>query len=158
MTQDDEYVQPLIEEIVGKYHAGFAVSYNHVTHVIMSATPPTEPRPATSLTIRSTGRGIRGLGSLTCKTSFETYSQSFPILVATLLSPNSNPITELKIYKMGSCDPTLTAFTPNKYPGMTNEFVCVTNLDQTGTVIGASGYWNTIHVARRCSRPRRRTK
>ncbi|KAF8553911.1 hypothetical protein OG21DRAFT_1485081 [Imleria badia] len=41
--------------------------------------------------------------------------------------------------EMGSYDPTLAAFTPMKYLGATNETLCVTNLDQIGMVLGASG-------------------
>ncbi|KAH7921271.1 FabD/lysophospholipase-like protein [Leucogyrophana mollusca] len=161
MTQNDEYVQQLIEEIAGKYHAGFAVSYNDVTardngrHFINGTTASNF---FDDTLVHGAGYTWSGVANLT---SFETYSQPFPILVATLLSPNgnfstlipgggliipqSNPIIELNVYEMGSYDPTLAAFTPMKYLGTTNESVCVTNLDQTGTVIGASGDWNTIY-------------
>jgi lysophospholipase len=59
--------------------------------------------------------------------------------------------------EMGSYDPTLAAFTPMKYLGTMNESICVTNYDQTGLVIGASGDWNTyyntsVEAPFRCSR------
>ncbi|OJA09409.1 hypothetical protein AZE42_03065, partial [Rhizopogon vesiculosus] len=93
--------------------------------------------------------------------TFVSYEQPFPILVATLLSPNgnmsnvipdssfivpiSNPIMELNVYEMGSYDPTLAAFTPMEYLGTMNESICVTNYDQAGLVMGASGDWNTYY-------------
>lgn len=116
---------------------------------------------------------------LYARSTIAAYQQPFPILVATLLSPNANfstvipdssfviptssPIIELNICEtsrvhvrrfayvypyldeMGSYDPTLAAFTPMKYLGTTNETLCVTNLDQIGTVVGASGEWNTYY-------------
>ncbi|KAH7909777.1 lysophospholipase catalytic domain-containing protein [Hygrophoropsis aurantiaca] len=161
MTLNDEYVQELIEEIAGKYHAGFAVSYNDVTardngRHFVNGTSASNFFDDTLL--HGAGYLWSGVADLT---SFQSYSQPFPILVATLLSPNanfstlipgggliipqSNPIIELNPYEMGSFDPTLSAFTPMKYLGTVNETVCVTNLDQTGIVIGASGDWNTIY-------------
>ncbi|KAH7926953.1 FabD/lysophospholipase-like protein [Leucogyrophana mollusca] len=160
-TMNDEYIQELIEEISGKYHAGFAVSYNDVTsrdngrHFVNGTT-------ADNFADNTLLHGAGYLWSAVANVStFASYSQPFPILVATLLSPNgnmstlipggtfivpqSNPIMEMNVYEMGSYDPTLAAFAPMKYLGTTNESVCVTNYDQIGTVVGASGDWNTIY-------------
>ncbi|KIJ62090.1 hypothetical protein HYDPIDRAFT_30641 [Hydnomerulius pinastri MD-312] len=160
-TMNNEYLALLIEEIRGKYEAGFAVSFNDITsrdngrHFVNGTN--VENFNDTTL-LHGAGYTWSGTSNLTTITS---YQQPFPILVATLLSPNgnfstvipdssdiiptSNPIIELNIYEMGSYDPTLAAFTPMKYLGTTNETLCVTNLDQIGTVVGSSGDWNTFY-------------
>ncbi|KAH7915065.1 lysophospholipase catalytic domain-containing protein [Hygrophoropsis aurantiaca] len=160
-TLNNEYVQDLIDEIAGKYHAGFAVSYNDVTsrdngRHFVNGTDAANFFDDTL--VHGAGYTWSGVANVS---TIQAYQQPFPILVATLLSPNgnmsnlipggtfivpqSNPIMEMNIYELGSYDPTLAAFTPMKYLGTTNESVCVTNYDQIGTVVGASGDWNTIY-------------
>ncbi|KAN0092656.1 Acyl transferase/acyl hydrolase/lysophospholipase [Tylopilus felleus] len=153
-TQQTPYLNNTMNNkyLRGNYNAGYPVPFNDVTS-------------------RDNGYTWSGMASLSTITS---YQQPFPILVATLLSPNANfstvilnssfiiPTSLSSIYvrsrqftraifaqvkpcldKMGSHDPTLAAFTLMKYLSTTNETLCVTNLDQIGTVVGASGDWNT---------------
>ncbi|CCM05463.1 uncharacterized protein FIBRA_07684 [Fibroporia radiculosa] len=160
-TQNAEYLQELIDEIRGKYAAGFSVSYNDITardngrHFVNG----TNAENFFNDTL------LHGAGytwsSVPNVPTFASYSQPFPILIATLLSPNgnfsniipnssdivptSNPIMEMNVFEMGSYDPTLAAFTPMKYLGTTNDSVCWTNYDQTAFVVGASGDWNTFY-------------
>ncbi|KAG0693091.1 lysophospholipase catalytic domain-containing protein [Suillus ampliporus] len=160
-TQNDEYLQLLIGEVRGKFEAGFAVSYVDVIardngrHFVNG----------TDLSNFFDDSLVHGAGytwsGVANVSTFMSYEQPFPILVATLLSPNgnmstvipnssfivptSNPIMELNVYEMGSYDPTLAAFTPMKYLGTMNESICVTNYDQAGLVMGASGDWNTFY-------------
>ncbi|KIJ62091.1 hypothetical protein HYDPIDRAFT_95112 [Hydnomerulius pinastri MD-312] len=160
-TENNAYMMELIEEIRGKYEAGFAVAFNDFSsrdngrHFING----------TSYSNYFDNTQLHGAGytwsAVANLSTFATYEQPFPILVATLVSPNgnfstlipggtfivpqSNPIMEFNVFEMGSYDPTLAAFTPMKYLGTINETLCVTNLDQTGTVIGASGQWNTVY-------------
>ncbi|CCM05468.1 uncharacterized protein FIBRA_07689 [Fibroporia radiculosa] len=160
-TQNAEYIQELIEEMRGKYEAGFAVSYNDVTardngrHFVNGTTAANF---FDTTLVHGAGYTWSGVANVS---TFANYSQPFPILVATLLSPNgnfstvipdssfiiptSNPIMELNVYELGSYDPNLAAFTPMQYLGTTNNSVCYTNYDNTGLIIGASGDWNTIY-------------
>lgn len=160
-TQNEQYAQLLIEEIRGKFEAGFAVSYVDVVardngRHFVNGTDVTNF--ADESLVHGAGYTWSGVANVS---TFLSYEQPFPILVATLLSPNgnmsnlvpnspfivptSNPIMELNIYEMGSYDPTLAAFTPMKYLGTMNESICATNYDQTGLIMGASGDWDTYY-------------
>ncbi|KAG2125810.1 lysophospholipase [Suillus clintonianus] len=156
-TQNAEYIQLLVDEVRGKFEAGFSVSYVDVI-------------------ARDNGRHfvngtdinnfydeflVHGAGytwsAVANVSTFMAYEQPFPIILATLLSPNgnlstvvpgfliptSNPVVELNVLcvsdEMGSYDPTLAAFTPMKYLGTANESICATNFDQTSFIMGASG-------------------
>ncbi|KAG2123253.1 lysophospholipase catalytic domain-containing protein [Suillus clintonianus] len=160
-TQNNEYIQLLVEEVRGKFEAGFAVSYVDVVardngrHFVNGT--DVNNFFDESL-VHGAGYTWSGVANIS---TFLSYEQPFPILVATLLSPNgnmstvipnssfiiptSNPIMELNVYEMGSYDPTLAAFTPMKYLGTMNESICATNYDQTGLIAGASGDWNTYY-------------
>ncbi|KAG6373883.1 acyl transferase/acyl hydrolase/lysophospholipase [Boletus reticuloceps] len=97
------------------------------------------------------GAGIL-FSSLAQSESFASYTTPFPILVSDISSPGqntsniiqgdfvpiSNPLVEFNVYEMGSFDPMLSAFTPTKYLGTTNNSVCITNFDQLSLVAGTS--------------------
>ncbi|KAG6373882.1 lysophospholipase [Boletus reticuloceps] len=147
-----QYLTNLIEELKGKYHAGYPVTFadywsrtlaRHFVNGTFSSNFFDESY--------THGAGI--LWSSVAETeSFTSYTIPFPIVVSDLSAPGqntsniisedfipiSNPIIEFNVYEMGSFDPMLSAFAPTKYLGTTNNSVCVTNYDQSSLVAGSS--------------------
>ncbi|KIJ59975.1 hypothetical protein HYDPIDRAFT_117882 [Hydnomerulius pinastri MD-312] len=160
-TTDNEYIQTLIEEVRGKFEAGFALSFNDVyardfaRHVINGTNADNFMDASLAHGAGLTFSGISNVSS------FVSYSQPFPIIVATLISqhanfstivnsstvnvPQSSPMFEINVYELGSYDPTLAAFTPMKYIGTTNSSMCVTGYDQTTFLVGASSDFDTVY-------------
>ncbi|KAF8139033.1 lysophospholipase catalytic domain-containing protein [Boletus edulis] len=147
-----EYFTALVEEMQGKYHAGFPVSMadfwaralaRHFVNGTYSSNFFDESY--------THGAGIL-FSSLAQSESFASYTIPFPILVSDISSPGqntsniiqgdfvpiSNPLVEFNVYETGSFDPMLSAFTPTKYLGTTNNSVCITNFDQLSLVAATS--------------------
>ncbi|KAF8139034.1 lysophospholipase [Boletus edulis] len=156
-----EYLINLIEELEGKYRAGYSVTFadywsrtlaRHFVNGTFSSNFFDESY--------THGAGI--LWSSVAETeSFASYAIPFPIVVSDLSAPGentsnivsgdyiptSNPIFEFNVFEMGSFDPMLSAFAPTKYLGTTNNSVCVTNYDQSSLVAGSSSeLFNTFNL------------
>ncbi|KAF8432987.1 lysophospholipase catalytic domain-containing protein [Boletus edulis BED1] len=156
-----EYLINLIEELEGKYRAGYPVTFadfwsrtlaRHFVNGTFSSNFFDESY--------THGAGI--LWSSVAETeSFASYAIPFPIIVSDLSAPGentsnivsgdyiptSNPIFEFNVFEMGSFDPMLSAFAPTKYLGTTNNSVCVTNYDQSSLVAGSSSeLFNTFNL------------
>ncbi|KAH7887262.1 lysophospholipase catalytic domain-containing protein [Phlebopus sp. FC_14] len=149
---DTEYLTDLVDEIKGKYDAGYAVTLadfwaralaRHFVNGTFSANFFDESY--------THGAGI--LWSDVANTpSFTSYTIPFPIVVTDLDAagqntsaeisgdyiPLTNPIIEFNVFEMGSFDPMLSAFAPTKYLGSRNNSICVTNYDQSALVTGSS--------------------
>ncbi|KAF8555547.1 hypothetical protein OG21DRAFT_1507556 [Imleria badia] len=149
---DTEYLNDLVKELQGKYHAGFIVTFadywsRSLARHFLNGTFPSnfydEPY--------SHGAGILW-SSVNETESFISYTTPFPIAVSDLSAPGQNtsdiisgeftsissPIFEFNVFEMGSFDPMLSAFAPTKYLGTTNDTICVTNYDQLSLVAGSS--------------------
>lgn len=91
--------------------------------------------------------------------SFASFNQPYPIILANVQSPGenrstivqnsftplSNTVFEFSPYETGSWDPSLAAFTPTAYLGTTlrsgqpiNSSACVTGFDNAGFLLGTS--------------------
>ncbi|KAG6373884.1 hypothetical protein JVT61DRAFT_6037 [Boletus reticuloceps] len=156
-----QYLINLIEELKGKYRAGYPVTFadywsrtlaRHFVNGTFSSNFFDESY--------THGAGI--LWSSVAETeSFASYAIPFPIVVSDLSAPGqdtssiisgdfipiSNPLIEFNVFEMGSFDPMLSAFAPTKYLGTTNNSVCVTNYDQSSLVAGSSSeLFNTFNL------------
>ncbi|KAG1736436.1 lysophospholipase catalytic domain-containing protein [Suillus paluster] len=158
---DTEYYTDLVEELRGKYDAGYVVTFadywaralaRHFTNGTFSSNFFDESY--------THGAGILW-SAVANTTSFTSYSIPFPIVVADLQAPGqnsseiiagdyvplTNPIFEFNVFETGSFDPQLSAFTPTKYLGTTNNSICITNYDQSAFVAGSSSeLFNTANV------------
>ncbi|KAI8996224.1 lysophospholipase [Trametes punicea] len=109
------------------------------------------------------GAGIT-LSSVAEVSSFRSYQQPFPIVLADSITghPNAsviinetgvviplvNPIYEFNVYETGSFDPALGAFTPTRYLGSPNKSVCATGFDQLSFIEGTSStLFNTLNTS-----------
>ncbi|KAG1739567.1 lysophospholipase [Suillus lakei] len=142
-TQNMEYIQLLVDEVRGKFDAGFAVSFVDVIsrdngrHFVNGT--DVNNFFDESL-VHGAGYTWSGVANVS---TFMSYEQPFPIILATLLSPSgnsstvipgyliptSNPVVEFNVYEMGSYDPTLAAFTPTKYLGTANDVIMGASAD-----------------------------
>ncbi|OBZ76687.1 Lysophospholipase 2 [Grifola frondosa] len=157
-TADNEtniaYLEEIIQEPSGKYAAGFQVSRAddlsrlYARHFVNG----------TNVNNFFNNSLLHGAGitfsAIADVPSFNAYEQPFPILVADSFSPNgnmstmldwtgvavplTNPIYEFNVFEMGSFDPMLSAFTPTKYLGSSNDSTCVTNFDQVSFIVSTS--------------------
>ncbi|KAF8432990.1 lysophospholipase [Boletus edulis BED1] len=149
---DTEFFTSLVEELQGKYHTGFPVTFadfwsrglaRHFVNGTFSSNFYDE----------SYAHGAGILWSAVAETeSFTSHTIPFPIVVSDLSAPGqntsniisedvipiSNPIIEFNVYEMGSFDPMLSAFASTKYLGTTNNSICITNYDQSSLVAGSS--------------------
>ncbi|KAG1766918.1 lysophospholipase catalytic domain-containing protein [Suillus placidus] len=149
---DTEYYTNLVDELRGKYDAGYVVTFadywgrtlaRHFTNGTFSSNFYDESY--------THGAGILW-SAVANTTSFASYSIPFPIVVTNLQAagqnsseiiagdsiPITNPIFEFNVFETGSFDPQLSAFAPTKYLGTTNNSICVTNYDQSALVTGSS--------------------
>ncbi|KAF9235204.1 lysophospholipase catalytic domain-containing protein [Melanogaster broomeanus] len=152
LVTDTEYITDLVDELMGKYDAGYPVTLadfwaralaRHFVNGTFSANLYDESY--------THGAGILWSG-VAETTSFTSYMIPFPIVVTDLSAPGqnasndisgniipiSNPIMEFNVFEMGSFDPMLSAFAPTKYLGTKNNSVCITNYDQSALVTGTS--------------------
>ncbi|KAF9226992.1 hypothetical protein BS17DRAFT_697035 [Gyrodon lividus] len=149
---DTEYITDLVDELKGKYDAGYPVTFadfwaralaRHFVNGTFSSNFYDESY--------THGAGILWSG-VAETTSFTSYTIPFPIVVTDLDAPGqnasndipgdyipiSNPIMEFNVFEMGSFDPMLSAFAPTMYLGTRNNSVCITNYDQSALVAGSS--------------------
>ncbi|KIK99016.1 hypothetical protein PAXRUDRAFT_133001 [Paxillus rubicundulus Ve08.2h10] len=149
---DTEYLNNLIDELAGKYHAGYPVTFadfwaRGLARHFVNGTFASNFYDESYLH----GAGILWSG-VAETTSFTSYMIPFPIVVTDLTAPGqnasndipgniipiSNPIIEFNVFEMGSFDPMLSAFAPTKYLGTRNNSICITNYDQSALVTGSS--------------------
>ncbi|KAG2142746.1 lysophospholipase [Suillus bovinus] len=151
-TIDTQYYTDLAYELLGKYDAGYVVTFadywarmlaRHFANGTFSSNFYNESY--------THGAGILW-SAVTNTTSFASYSIPFPIVTADLQAlgqnsseiiaedyiPLTNPIIEFNVFETGSFDPQLSAFAPTKYLGTTNNSICVTNYDQSAFIAGSS--------------------
>ncbi|KAG8219070.1 putative lysophospholipase [Butyriboletus roseoflavus] len=149
---DAEYLVQLVEELEGKYDAGYNVTFADVWSRALARHFVNGTFPSNFYDESYThGAGI--LWSSVSETeSFTSYAMPFPIVVSDVLAPGqntsndlpgdyvpiSNPIFEFNVFEMGSYDPMLSAFAPTKYLGTRNNSICITNYDQSALVAGTS--------------------
>ncbi|OAX38862.1 hypothetical protein K503DRAFT_717526 [Rhizopogon vinicolor AM-OR11-026] len=158
---DMEYYTNLVEELRGKYNAGYVVTFADFWARALARHFTNGTFPSNFFDESYThGAGILWSG-VANTTSFMSYSIPFPIVVADLQAPDqnsseiivgdeiplTNPIMEFNVFEMGTFDPQLSAFTPTKYLGTTNNSICVTNYDQSSLVAGSSSeLFNTYNL------------
>ncbi|KAG0700944.1 lysophospholipase catalytic domain-containing protein [Suillus ampliporus] len=157
---DTEYYTDLVEELRGKYDAGYVVTFadfwgralaKHFANGTFSSNFFDESY--------THGAGILW-SAVANTTSFTSYSIPFPIVVTDLQAPGqnsseiiagdyvplTNPIFEFNVFEMGTFDPQLSAFVPTQYLGTTNNSICITNYDQSAFLAGSSsGLFNTAN-------------
>ncbi|TFY63535.1 hypothetical protein EVJ58_g3197 [Rhodofomes roseus] len=145
----------LITEIQGKLLAGYPVSIVDLWARIL-ARHFTNGTSANNYFDSSLphGAGIT-FSSLTNLSTFVSYSQPFPIVVADSRSwsanfsnlypdsddnvPLTNPVYEFSVYEMGSFDPSLAAFTPMQYLGTEpGSDTCTVGFDQLSFIAATS--------------------
>ncbi|KAF8555545.1 lysophospholipase [Imleria badia] len=158
---DTEYVTDLVEELEGKYDAGYAVTFADFWARALARHFANGTFPSNFYN-ESYAHGAGILWSSVAETeSFTSYSTPFPIIVSDLSAPGqnaseiisgdyipiSNPIFEFNVFEMGSFDPMLSAFAPTKYLGTTNNSICITNYDQSALVAASSSeLFNVFNV------------
>ncbi|KAH7921091.1 hypothetical protein BV22DRAFT_1020027 [Leucogyrophana mollusca] len=149
---DAEYLTDLVDELKGKYDAGYVVTFADfwaralARHFANGTT-------LSNFFDESYTHGAGILWSEVANTSsFASYSIPFPIVVVDLDASNqneseiisgdfvplTNPIMEFNVFEMGSYDPMLSAFAQTKYLGTTNTSICITGYDQSSFVAGSS--------------------
>ncbi|KAG2073383.1 lysophospholipase [Suillus decipiens] len=151
-TMDDEYYLAVAEELLGKYYAGYVVTFADVWARTI-ARHFANGTDSSNFYNESYTHGAGILWSAVANTtSFASYSIPFPIVVADLQAPGqnsseiiagdfeplTNPIFEFNVFETGSFDPQLSAFVPTKYLGTTNNSICVTNYDQSAFIAASS--------------------
>ncbi|KAJ6538742.1 lysophospholipase catalytic domain-containing protein [Mycena sp. CBHHK59/15] len=153
------YWSVLIEEMSGKFTAGFPVTFidmwsRAVARHFVNGTTRADLLGNTTLH----GAGVT-FSSVSELPTFKSHTQPFLIVLFTTnsvhgnssnefngdtLVPVSNPIYEVNVYEMGSYDPLLSAFTPTKYLGTQNSSVCVTGFDQASFMEATSSAFFTV--------------
>ncbi|TBU29698.1 lysophospholipase [Dichomitus squalens] len=155
IIRDAEYLVDIVDEVSGKFSAGFPVT---VTDVWARALSRHFANGTTAANFFDDnlphGAGIT-FSSIVNVSSFVNHEQPFPIVVAdSLVSrtngsavtedgdlvPLTNPIYEFNPFEMGTYDPQLGAFTPMRFLGSppTNRSTCVTGFDQLAYIAGTS--------------------
>ncbi|KAJ6495831.1 lysophospholipase [Mycena vulgaris] len=150
----------LIEEMSGKFAAGFPVTFidmwsRAMARHFVNGTTRADLLGNTTLHVA----GSVTFSSISELPTFKSHTQPFPIVLFTTnsvhgnpsnefngdtLVPVSNPIYEVNVYEMGSYDPLLSAFTPTKYLGTQNSSVCVTGFDQASFMEATSSAFFTM--------------
>ncbi|EIW56275.1 lysophospholipase [Trametes versicolor FP-101664 SS1] len=149
-----EFLELFVEEVHGKWAAGFPVSVADVwgrslaRHFVNGTTADDF---ADATLAHGAGLTLSGIANVS---TFRAFAQPFPIVIADSLvdRPNGtvvivepdeivplvNPIYEFNAYESGSFDPMLGAFTPTKFLGSPNGSVCALGFDQLSFIQGAS--------------------
>ncbi|KAH7910312.1 lysophospholipase catalytic domain-containing protein [Hygrophoropsis aurantiaca] len=151
-VSDTLYITDLVEELRGKYDAGYIVTFADFWSRTL-ARHFTNGTTLSDFFDESYPHGAGILWSEVANTSsFMSYSIPFPIVAVDLDAPGqnesevvsgdivplTNPVMEFNVFEMGSYDPSLSAFIQTKYLGTTNTSICITGYDQSSFVAGSS--------------------
>ncbi|KAI0673290.1 lysophospholipase [Trametes maxima] len=158
-TSTADVLGVFLQEIALKRAAGFPVTVADVWGRSLSrhfVNGTTEAAFFDTTLAHGAGQTLSGVADVS---TFRTYAQPFPIVLADSLSsgpgasetaaPPANPIYEFNVYETGSYDPALGAFTPTKFLGSSpNGSVCATGFDQLSFVQAASSnLFNSLNTS-----------